>query len=157
MVQKPKIQYVGQFYIHGSEALAMDPAQPSKKPKTRLPLARLEKIEKVYVDPVALIAMAVAVFMLITMVLGVLQLRDDWAEYEQVSAYLHRLKDTNHKDTVKFRSSYDLDDIRVKALAMGMVPKADAEDMTVKVTPPEKDPEPTWIDDLKWFLGGLFA
>ena len=74
MVQKPKIQYIGQFYVHGSEARALEQQEQKKKAKTKLPLARLERIEKIYVDPVALAGIAVAVVMLAVMVLGAVQL-----------------------------------------------------------------------------------
>ena len=47
MNQKPKIQYIGQFYVHGSEARALELQEQKKQAKTRLPLAKLEPIEKV--------------------------------------------------------------------------------------------------------------
>ena len=40
MVQKPKIQYVGQFYVHGSEARKLELQQEKKKAKTSLPAVR---------------------------------------------------------------------------------------------------------------------
>ena len=66
MTRKPEIQYIGQFYVHGSEARQLELLEKKKQPKTRLPIAKLEKIEKVYVDPVALVAIAVSVFMLVS-------------------------------------------------------------------------------------------
>jgi len=153
---KLKIQYVGQFYVYGSEAPKIEP-QPKKKPRTVLPLAKLEKIEKIYVDPVALVAMAVAVFMLITMVVGMVQLRDDWAQYQQMRTWVHELKTANHEKTEAFRASYDLRDIQAKALAMGMIPKAQAESRVLKVTLPEPEPEATLLEEIRWFVTGLFA
>ena len=156
MTRKPEIQYIGQFYVHGSEARQLETAKP-KKPKTRLPIAKLEKIEKVYVDPVALVAIAVAVVMLVVMVMGVLQIKADWEEYAVMASYVHQLKQTNHEKTEEFRGTYDLQDIRVKANAMGMIPKSDAETMTIRITEAERVPEPTFLDNVRWFLGGLFA
>ncbi len=157
MAQKPKIQYIGQFYVHGSEAHALELEQEKKQPKTKLPLARLQQIEKIYVDPVALVGIAVAVVMLVTMVVGALQLKEDWAEYERMSSYLSQLKLDNAQKTMEYRSSYDLEDIRTKAAAMGLVPMEEVETMTVVVTVPEKTPEVRKIDEIKWFLEGLFA
>ena len=39
MIQKPKIQYIGQFYTHGSEArkLELEQEQQKRKAKTKLP------------------------------------------------------------------------------------------------------------------------
>ena len=157
MTRKPEIQYIGQFYVYGSEARQLELLEKKKQAKTKLPIAKLEKIEKVYVDPVALVAIAVAVIMLCTMVTGVLQLRNDWLEYQAVSQYVDTLKEANHEKTEAYRASYDLKDIRVKALAMGMVSKAEAQQMTLKITPPEMEPEMTLIDEVKWFVKGLFA
>ena len=75
MNQKPKIQYVGQFYVHGSEARKLQLQEEKRQAKTKLPLARIKAIEKIYVDPVALVGIAVAVMMLVTMVLGAIQLK----------------------------------------------------------------------------------
>ena len=69
MARKPEIQYVGQFYVYGSEAVK---AAPRFRPQFSLPKPRLEleKIEKIYVDPVALIGLVVAAVMLIAQHFG---------------------------------------------------------------------------------------
>ena len=157
MNQKPKIQYVGQFYVHGSEARALQLQEQKRQAKTKLPLARIEKIEKVYVDPVALAGIAVAVVMLVTMVLGAIQLKRDWDQYERVSSYVSELKKENARKNHAYRLSYDLADIETKALAMGLVPKSELETMTVSVTVPEKLPQMTRMEEIRFFLEGLFA
>ena len=157
MNQKPKIQYVGQFYVHGSEARALQLQEQKRQAKTKLPLARIEKIEKVYVDPVALAGIAVAVVMLVTMVLGAVQLKRDWDQYERVSSYVSELKKENARKNHAYRLSYDLADIETKALAMGLVPKSELETMTVSVTLPEKLPQMTRMEEIRFFLEGLFA
>ena len=157
MNQKPKIQYVGQFYVYGSEAKALEQANQARKPKTTLPVEKLQKVEKIYVDPVALVAIAVSIIMLFSMIAGVQQLRRDWAEYEKVSAYVHGLREANHTKTEEFRALYSYSEIRVKAAGMGMIPKAEAEHMTVTVTAPEAQPEPTWVENVIWFVRGMFA
>ena len=156
MAQKPKIQYVGQFYVHGSEARQLELLE-KKQAKTKLPLARLQKIEKIYVDPVALIGIVTAVFMLAVMMVGGLQLRNDWAEYEQMSSYVSELK-KDHADKLQdYRSGYDLEDMRSKALALGLVPMEEVQTMTITVSVPEPEPVPGKVDEIKWFLEGLFA
>jgi len=155
MAQKTKIQYIGQFYVHGSEARKLE--QAPKKAKTTLPLARLQKVENIYVDPVALAAIAVAVVMLVVMILGAVQIYNDWNEYNAVSGYLSQLKSENAQLTRSYHASYDLEDIRTKALALGMIPKEEAQTMTLTVTLPVPEPEVSRIDEIKWFLEGLFA
>ena len=157
MNQKPKIQYVGQFYVHGSEARALQLQEEKRQAKTKLPLVRIQKIEKVYVDPVALAGIAVAVVMLVTMVLGAIQLKRDWDQYERVSSYVSELKKENARKNHAYRLSYDLADIETKALAMGLVPKSELKTMTVNVTVPVKEPEMTRLEEIRFFLEGLFA
>ena len=157
MSQKPKIQYVGQFYIHGSEARQLELQEKKKQAKSKLPLERLRKIEVVYLDPVAIFGIVTALVMLTVMILGVLQIRDDWKEYRVMSNYVSRLNSENAEMQADYRSQYDLEDIRVKAQALGMVPKSDLEVRTVYVTIPQPEPEMTWLEELQWFLSGLFA
>ena len=157
MNQKPKIQYVGQFYVHGSEARKLQLQEEKRQAKTKLPLARIKAIEKIYVDPVALVGIAVAVMMLVTMVLGAIQLKRDWDQYEQVAAYVSELKKENARMNHLYRSSYDLEDIKTKAVSMGMVPKSELQTMAVTITIPEPEVEPTRMEEIKFFLEGLFA
>ena len=157
MSQKPKIQYVGQFYIHGSEARQLELQENKKQAKSKLPLERLRKIEVVYLDPVAIFGIVTALVMLTVMILGVLQIRDDWKEYRVMSNYVSRLNSENAELQADYRSQYDLEDIRIKAQALGMVPKSDLEVRTVYVTIPQPEPEMTWLEELQWFLSGLFA
>ena len=157
MNQKPKIQYVGQFYIHGSEARQLQLQEEKRQAKTKLPLARIQKIEKIYLDPVALTGIVVAVVMLVTMVLGAVQIKRDWDQYEQVSAYVSELKRENARKNHAYRLSYDLEDIKTKALAMGLVPKSELQTMAISVTVPEPEAEMTRMDEIRFFLEGLFA
>ena len=157
MSQKPKIQYVGQFYIHGSEARQLELQEKKKQAKSKLPLERLRKIEVVYLDPVAIFGIVTALVMLTVMILGVLQIRDDWKEYRVMSNYVSRLNSENAELQADYRSQYDLEDIRVKAQALGMVPKSELEVRTVYVTIPQPEPEMTWLEEVQWFLRGLLA
>ena len=157
MSQKPKIQYVGQFYIHGSEARQLELQEKKKRAKSKLPLERLRKVEVVYLDPVAIFGIVTALVMLTVMILGVLQIRDDWEEYRVMSNYVSRLNSENAQLQADYRSQSDLEDIRVKAQALGMVPKSELEVRTVYVTIPQPEPEMTWLEEIQWFLSGLFA
>ena len=148
---------MGQFYVHGSEARQLQLQEQKRQAKTKLPLARIQRIEKIYVDPVALAGIAVAVVMLVTMVLGAIQIKRDWDQYERVSAYVSELKRENARISHVYRSSYDLEDIKSKALAMGLVPKSELQTLSVTVTVPESEPELTRLQEIEYFLEGLFA
>ena len=157
MNQKPKIQYVGQFYIHGSEARQLEHQEKKKHAKSKLPLERLRKVEVIYLDPVAIFGIVTALLLLAVMTVGVLQIRDDWKDYQTMSNYVSRLNSENAELKADYRSQYDLEDIRVKAEALGMVPKSQLEVRTVYVTIPQPEPERTWLEEIQWFLSGLFA
>ena len=157
MNQKPKIQYVGQFYIHGSEARQLELQEKKKHAKSKLPLERLRKVEVIYLDPVAIFGIVTALVLLAVMTVGVLQIRDDWKDYQTMSNYVSRLNSENAELKADYRSQYDLEDIRVKAEALGMVPKSQLEVRTVYVTIPHPEPERTWLEEIQWFLSGLFA
>ena len=157
MNQKPKIQYIGQFYVHGSEARALELQEERKQAKTKLPLAKLEAVEKIYVDPVALAGIAVAVVMLVVMILGAVQLQNAWASYEQMADYVTELRTENIRLTQNYRSGYSLEDVEMKALAMGLVPKSELKTIAVTVTHPEIQPELTWDQKVVRFWNGLWA
>lgn len=157
MTEKPKIQYIGQFYVPGSEAQVLAPKKKKKKAKTKLPIAKQEQVKAICIDPVALIGITVAVVMLAVMVVGALQLRSDWAQYEQMSNYVSRLNQNNAELERTYRDGYDLEDIRDKALALGMVPVEEVPSRTITVTISQPKPERTLWDDIAWFFGGLFG
>ncbi len=154
MAKKPEIQYVGQFYVYGSEAAV---AAPKRKPEFQLPKPRLEKIEKIYVDPVALIGLLVAAVMLISMVVGACQIYGSWQEYEQVSHSLSVLKRENSRLEHTYNISIDLEAVQAQAVALGLVPMDQIPGMSVHVTVPAPQPEETAWDEIVWFLEGLFA
>ena len=74
-----------------------------------------------------------------------------------MSDYVSRLNSENAQLSEDYRSGYDLEDIRIKALALGMVPKSELETKSISVTVPEPEPEMTWVEEIQWFLEGLFA
>ena len=158
MNQKAKIQYVGQFYVYGSEARALELEERKKRAKTRLPAAKLESIEKIYIDPFAIVGIAVAAVMLVVMILGAVQLHDDWMAYQQMDGYVTSLRARNAELTLNYRSQYDLEDIEMKALAMGMVPKDQVESRTVSVTVPVvQETVLTWDQKVVRFWKELWA
>lgn len=157
MNQKPKIQYVGQFYIHGSEARQLELEEKRRQARSKLPLERLRRGKEIYLDPVAIGGIAVALVMLAVMILGAMQIKNDWADYQVMDSYVSRLNSENAQLMQEYRSQYDLDDIQSKAQALGLVPKEDLETRTVYVTVPQPEPEMTWWEELRWFMEGLFA
>lgn len=159
MAHKPDIQYVGQFYTYGSAAKEVAPEQ--KKARTVLPLERLRSIQEIRLDPVAWFGIAVSIVMVITMVIGALNIRNAWAEYEVMHSYVSELRQENTRLELQYQRGYNPEDIKGTAISLGMIPVSEAQTMTVKVTVPEPKVEPTRWEEFKdyvqWFVDGLFA
>lgn len=156
MTQKPKIQYIGQFYVYGSEAKA--PAvKEKKKPKTVLPQAKPLEVREISVEPLALGSIFVTVVLLIAMAVSAIQLNNSWQEYKVMAAYADRLSAANVQLLEEYRSSYDLDEIESHAQALGMVKAEEATNISIRLTRVPPQAEETWWDDVVWFFKGLFA
>ena len=91
MAQKPEIQYVGQFYVHGSEAKKFARKTEQKTARTELPQHRFERVRKVHVDALAICSLLMATALLVTMVLGTLSLQTAWKELEIAQQYVYEL------------------------------------------------------------------
>ena len=157
MAQKPKIQYVGQFYVHGSEARALQLEEERKKTKARRPLARLQQVELIYVDPVATLAIAVAVCMLVLMAVGIAQFGAARQEAVTMERYVTRLSAENEALISEYQAGYDLEAVEKTALALGLVPKDQVEQITIQLELPEQQVQITLWDRIGTFLAGLFA
>ena len=157
MAQKPEIQYIGQFYVHGSEAKELARKNEQKKAKTELPLHRFERIRKVHVDVLAISSILVAAVLMVTMVAGVLSLQTAWQEMHVAQEYVYELESRNATLAAAYRSGYDLEEVRSAAIALGMIPVEEAQVVSLHVTVPEIQPEPTLLENIVWFLEGLFA
>ena len=157
MALKPEIQYIGQFYIHGSEAKAPEVKQEQEKSEYKLPLHRFEKVQKVHVDPLAICSIALAIVMLVCMVSATLQLQSAWQTLDTANQYVYELEAVNRQRVQLYRSSYTLDEIRAAAETMGLIPMKEAAMMAISVTVPEPEQKPTLWEDIVWFMEGLFA
>lgn len=155
MAQKAKIQYVGQFYVYGSEV--PQPQSQPKKSRAKRSELHLERFQKVYIDPVALCGVLIAVVMLSLLIVGAYHLRDTRAAYDQMKTQLSDLKRENAKLSHTYRTSYDLEDIREQAKKIGMVDAEEAECFTVFFSLPREEKKPTAWDDFLWLLSGLFS
>ena len=161
MVRKPDIQYVGQFYVHGSEAKKLAQQERREKAKTLLPLERLRNIREVRLDPVALLGITVALVMMVSMIVGAVHIRSTWDSYEQMQRYVAKLEQQNVKLEREYRNGYNLEEIEAAALALGMVSKDQVTTIPVSVNVPVPQEEPSaweeFQDYVRWFVDGLFA
>ena len=156
MADKPKIQYVGQFYVYGSEAKKVAVEEP-KKEKVSLPLPDLKKERLIRVEPVAIIGIVAAMVLFVVMIMGALSIQSAWQDFRVAKDHLEQVQARHHAVESRYEESYSLEEIKSVAENMGLVPVSQVKHLTVTVTMPEPEPVRTQWDDFVWFLEGLFA
>ena len=158
-MEKPKIQYIGQFYIHGSIAKKVDIRKQFRLPKTTLPLFRPNNTPVRHVEPMAIISLVLVAALVLTMGLGLLQIQQDWEDYGQMKNHLSNLRADNAELTRQYRDAYDLTVVESKALGLGLVPVDTVKHITVTITPAPhiEEQELTWIQELTLFWTNLWA
>ena len=158
MVKKPDIQYIDKFYVHGSEARVLELKPKRRIIKTVLPLSAPDKTIKIAVDPVALCGIVVAVAMLVLLAVGAVQYANVCSQYQDMMDYVVAVQNRNVDLKQQYEDGYDLAEIEEQALALGMIPKAEAKAISVgTVEVPQREPEMSIWEEMRWLMEGLFA
>ena len=156
MARKHDILYVN-FYTDGSAARKIAPAFPESRPQPK-PRTHKQKKILVYVDPVAICSIMVAAVLLIMMAAGLTQFQNARQEAEVMQQYLEVLSAENEDLAAQYAEGVDLEDVEKTALALGMVPKAEAQSMTIQLSGSNpQQSAPTFWDQFVAFLTNLFA
>ena len=156
MAQRTSVQYV-RYYTEGTAARKLEFAVPVKKKPAVLPKPKKVKVKKVYVDPVAVLGVVVALCMLIVMAAGVGQLKQAREEARTMELYVSQLTREQESLTAQYADTYDLNMIKQTALALGMVPSQEVPQTQIEVILPEVEEEPTTWENIGTFLTNLFA
>jgi len=158
MARQPDIQYI-QYYTGGSTARKLEPEKRQSKNGVGLPQVRrrVQKRKVVYVDPVSVCAVMVAVVLVIAMAVGMLRLGNLTDQADRMEQYAATVNQENAALRAEYRSGYDLKDVEQKALAMGMVPEDQLRHISVKVEVPQPEPELTGWQEFCRFVTELFA
>lgn len=151
MARKASIQYVS-FYSDGSAARQLE-RKPVKK-QVKLPAPRRAKRKVVYVDPVAITGIIVAVVMLIVMLVGFIQFGAAHSRQMKLESYVISLQQKNESLKETYRNGYDPEEIRSIALARGMIPAEEAQVLYVPSQQKESEQE---VKNLWTVLADLFA
>lgn len=155
MTQRRPIEYV-QFYTVGTAAKKVEVAKPKLAEPVFLPPI-VHKRKKVYVDPVPVLGMLVAICMLFTMLIGVNHLRQVRQDTEAMEQYVLHLQQVNDEKQELYHNSYSLEEIEKTAIALGMVPADQVLHQIIDVSEPPAQEEPSLFDSVGTFLSGLFA
>lgn len=153
MARKVDVEYI-QFYTDGSAARKLEPKKPRPAQKPRV--SRQKRV-RVFVDPIAIAGVIVAVVMLILMVVGVNQLKAAQAEAAAMERYVAQLLEENETLREAYDSGYDLETIERLARALGMVPKEDVDLVQIRLPEEPEVIEPTFWERVCAFFTDLFA
>ena len=155
MASRTEIQYV-RFYTDGSAARKISPAVSAFKAFTQ-PQIRKKKRVLIHVDPVAILSIAVAVCMLVCIGVGVARTLKMQEQTDQMQRYLLQLQEQNASLQEEYDASYDLQNVKQTALALGMIPKEQAQRITLEVELPPQEQTVTLWSRIGTFLAGLLA
>ena len=158
MAQKLPVQYI-RLYTDGSAALKLESAASQNSAPQSAPQRKV-KCKKIFVDPVAILSIAVALSMLIMMCVGFSQLHQARRQVAIMETYVEHLQAEHERLSAEYRAGYDLEDIRRSALELNMIPAEQAAYVTIDI-PAETEPEPvtelTIWERIGTFFSGLFA
>jgi hypothetical protein len=161
MAQKPykhNIEYIQKYYSYGSEAKVVEFKPVYKAPeKAAVPKREKEPVTTICIDPVAFCGIMVAVVMLVVLLASVIQYGVICQDHAVVANYVNELREENVLLQHQFNALYDIEKVEVTARALGMIPISEAKTISVRVEVPVRQAEPNVIDNVIWFLSGLFA
>ena len=157
MAQRVDVQYI-RFYTQGNTAKRIAPAVTGSV-TGQLPQMKKRKVQRIYIDPVALLGITVAAVMLVMMAVGVSRLLAEQDKTAAMQTYVEQLQAENESLQAKYDAGCDLETVRKTALALGMIPQDAAERVSIEV---EDVRQQTAEQVSLWqrigtFLTGLFA
>ena len=154
MARQPDVQYI-RLYTDGSAARKLELVSPVRKAKA--PRAKKQKKIILHIDPVAIFGILTAFVMLIVMASSYYNLNQAQENAAAMESYVQELREENAALWERYEAGYDLEEVERTALALGMVPTEQVEQVSVQVTLPEAQPTPNAWERLCTFLAGLFA
>lgn len=118
------------FYTFGSTAVkVVDPRRTAKLPKYCKP----EKRKPIPFDPVAFAGSIVAVFLAVLMIVGLFQVTAANAQVGELETQLIGLQQQEQMLLDRYYGSIDLEEVRVAAESMGMIPAEEAAHVQIQV------------------------
>lgn len=144
MARQPDIQYV-QMYHYGSTARKLELLTPERK-HYRLPTQqpKRQQVKKPSFTALEVCSVAVAVFMLFAMTIGLLQVGIMSSRQQELQVYMDTLTAECADLRVAYENAYDLEQVEQRALQMGLVDGAQAHHVSLEgsVLPQEPEQQP---------------
>jgi cell division protein FtsL len=157
MAQRVDVQYI-RFYTQGNTAKRIAPAMTGNI-TGQLPQMKKRKLQRIYIDPVALLGIAVAAVMLVMMAVGVSRLMVEQDKTVAMQTYVEQLQAENESLQAKYDAGCDLETVQKTALALGMIPQNSAERVSIEVECIQQQTmeQVSLLQRIGTFLTGLFA
>ena len=116
------------------------------------------KTRVVVVDPVAVAGIIIAVVMILSMVVGLMQYRACLVRSQRMSEYVQQLEEKNQQLSETYHNGYDVEEIRDIALSAGMVPAESVETIHISLEEPSTpEVQMSFWQSIGVFLAGIFA
>ena len=149
MARKFSDRYV-RFYTVGSAAAKVE------QHERRASLPNYQKTEPkrkpIPVDPFAFLGSAMAIFLAVLMLVGLFQVGAATAEVRKLEMQLTTLQMEEELLMERYESGYDLNEVRIAAESMGMIPVEEATHIQVSVPT-----QTTETVQLSWWEGVLLS
>lgn len=154
MANYTEVRYIN-AYVSGSAARMVQTKAQQKS--AIMPRFRPKKKVVLAVDPVAIFGILVASVMVVMLMVGFMTLNRVNEEAAAMEQYVQNLQEENISLQTTYENGYDLEQVRQIAQAMGMVSIEDVPHISVNVSVPVQEAEPTPWETFVTFLTGLFA
>lgn len=156
--RKPDIQYI-HYQIDGSAARQLEPKFLPERIILPSPKHKQKQVPKVElrVDPLVVVGVLVAAVMLVLILVGSAQLTALEQQVAQMETYVQSLSADNVRMHAEYEAGCDLEDVEVKALALGMIPVEQAQHIAITLPVHEPEPEPTLWEQITQYWENLFA
>ena len=160
MARNADIQYIRHEYT-GRPAT---PKKTVKKPPAgnlrRLLRPRsLEQDEKITfkVESLPVLTILAALALLVLMVMSLFQLSEIHQDNVTLQEYIYDLRNEQARLEKIYYEGFNLEEIRVQALALGMIPAEEANILQISGTVPETPADPTFWEQVQAMFRELFA
>lgn len=154
MARSNDIQYI-RYYTPGSAAEKVElPQIVKKQPKPRV---EKPKTPVVQIDGLAAVGIMVAAVMLLCMLMGFVQACALNRQVQDLEVYVSQLEVRQEQLEAEYAHGYNLEEIRLAAQSMGLVPKAQVQHVTISIPETQTVVEITWWEAVVNAIKEFFA
>lgn len=154
MARGTKVEYIR--FVDGSAAKKLQFA-PIPFKKADLPVQHKVKRKCVYIDPVAVFGIFVAVCMFVMITVGLVRFSVTQSKCRRMEEYLQYLQEENAQLEQTYLESYETAEVEKTAFALGMVPQDRAYVVSVQLPQEDIPQSVTLWEKIGTFLTSLFA